>query len=50
MNIMDLVGMAAKNPQIVSQMAKQFGLNEAQSSSAVSGLMKQLAGGVQKNV
>jgi len=50
MNIMDLVGMAAKNPQIVNQMAKQFGLNEAQASGAVSGLMQQLAGGVQRNV
>jgi len=50
MNINDILGAAAQNPKIVNAIAKQFGLNEAQAGQAVSGLLKQVGGGVQRNV
>lgn len=50
MNIMDIVGMAAKNPQMVKTLAGQFGLDEAQAGQAISGLLGALGGGMQKNL
>lgn len=50
MNLGDIIGMAAKNPQLVKTLAGQFGLGQDQTQSAVSGLMGAMAGGVQRNV
>lgn len=50
MNISDIIGAAAQNPQMVNTIAKQFGLNEAQAGQAVSGLLKQLGGGVEQSI
>jgi hypothetical protein len=50
MDITDIIGMVAKQPQVMNVIASQFGLDSNQAGGAVNMIMKALAGGVQNNV
>jgi hypothetical protein len=49
MNLLDSI-LTAKGGGAVSQLAKQFGLPEDQTASAIQNLVPALAGGLQRNI